>query len=1348
MKKTNPLCENPHQTPRNHQNAKQLIIALILTTLFLPFVGKGQSTCNTAENDTPSTNTQEITRFCTSSSYWFTFIGDSTQNYKFYAYVKDSLTMHESPIISFYQGVCNSLNLISQDTMAVTFNNMATGVRYYVKTKFDRDTNEFNFFSSFTGKQIFTLCDSTPCDYLLNGNFDHMEPNLSTNPFNFPGMICRWRTIFTRYCSPQATNAMGAQDNGYAFMWTALTDTTDLSQLATNEMIFQNVYLPSGVYDVSMAYRRNEFSLIGCDHLLVKIMPNIVNPPNVITGNFLNADFNALDIQNVNNLDWDYATSEFTINQAGDFVLFALPFQTSKRNTATWVDIDNIHVTSKPTAQILTSYCKPVMSFRGVLDGCHTIDHVVWNFGDGTSNVITQGESICSHSFSVEGSYTVTATIFYRIYNSPAIASITQTRIITTAGLQNTLEILGNRNTCDSIATYSPINNLPGTICNWTIKPSTAGTIISSNNNTIIINWHDNAMTSGQPDTLVLNDGLCSTSINIWKCCKDSSGTATIFSDDTITTNINYGTYYLNGTITIDGSVTFSNAIFNMSPEAKILIKSPSTFNINYSTVKAGCNYMWDGIYNKSPHSNLNTQSSTIQDAQNAIVSENGGYVSASNTLFNLNNYGIKVLNSTVPSPLIVSNCKFYCTTDGTGVTPRNLIAPLTTFRGYAGINIENTTAVQVGDINKATKNKFSYTSFGVIIGNSNANIYNNNFINMPITNNGFGTGINVVGTTDATIKSVVIGGTNYSNNIYTNLFSNCNKGITQQNAANIKVLCDTFTTCAVSATEILFNKYRNIDFTKNRIQNSINGLLINDFMNTRLVVDSNSIYNVTNGLTANNATLQECYGATFRKNNITGTFKNGILLMNVKGRSIIPTGPPGYERQIPYIYANTITFGSYDIVGANFYTGIYIVYGDNTYIEDNIINTPTYTVASESQGLKLNGIFVIASPRTGLCNNIITNLGMGIRFNGLCSTSPIKSNSMNNNYYGVRLENATIGNQGNSSPSLRWVNRNSWTYPFVTGRYRVQGSVATTTTWTYDAGVSSTYTLLSNPAEYSVTGPFIAPAITNPLPQACASYDGVIWIPYVGGNSPIINNNEVNYSPLLENYILDTEENQYYQATDYYNNTQLDNLVLDAAESTSVPFNPIQTTSIRQFYKVNKLISENRIDEAIQENSNILPTNLIERNHQIANTIYLQSWAKGRFELTDDERTTLLQIATQPHIQGGYGVFTAWVMLNRVYRTESVKPKSIIKPFSTIASNGVSIYPNPAHEQVTINGATDVAYAMIYDLQGRELTKTTNVSGLSLLVLNTSKLTKGIYFITLINKDLSVITSEKLVIE
>lgn len=170
-----------------HTPLRRWLLATFIAILMLPMIGKSQNSCLTAEFDNPVTNTQEVTRLTTKSSYWLTFNGDSTKKYHFYTYINDSLSIQESPIVSLYKDNCDSLNLILQDTMAITFDNMATGVRYYVKTTFEQDTIEFKYFSSFSPKQIFTDCDSTSCDYLKNGNFTYLDPILNGNSFNVPG---------------------------------------------------------------------------------------------------------------------------------------------------------------------------------------------------------------------------------------------------------------------------------------------------------------------------------------------------------------------------------------------------------------------------------------------------------------------------------------------------------------------------------------------------------------------------------------------------------------------------------------------------------------------------------------------------------------------------------------------------------------------------------------------------------------------------------------------------------------------------------------------------------------------------------------------------------------------------------------------------------------------------------------------------------------------------------------------------------------------------------------------------------------------------------------------------------
>ncbi|MEI6346690.1 MAG: T9SS type A sorting domain-containing protein [Bacteroidota bacterium] len=907
------------------------------------------------------------------------------------------------------------------------------------------------------------------------------------------------------------------------------------------------------------------------------------------------------------------------------------------------------------------------------------------------------------------------------------------------------VNIIGSKTLCltDTIAyTVEPIYE--GVTYNWTIYPTNVGSIIMNNNSSIIVQWYQNNMSYYQPTFLIVTTEFGADTIKLWKCCNKPEGNEIVLSDDTITSLLPDTAYFFNGTIVINNNINASNSEIYMGQEAKIIVNPPYTFNINATMVRAGCGYMWDGIYVSNPLASVVTQNnSTIRDAFNAIVSENGAIVNSSNTFFQLNLKGIVIKNFSGSNPLSISNCRFYSTDDEAGIIPFNLHAPYSTRRSISGIEITNMSNVTVGNTALATKNKFSYLDFGINISTSNVNVYNNNFINLPATGANTGYGVKITGTSTSTY-TVNIGGYNSGSTIYTNLFNNCVIGVLQQFQSNIKVICDTFTSNSLIATFIASNSTRNIDFTKNRIESSPYGLLINDFTNTRLVVDSNSLYNAATGIAVANATQQECYGATIRKNTITGTFTNGILLTNVKDRSVIPIGPPGYERQIPYIYGNTITLSGYNLGGSTIYSGIRVENGNNTYIEKNVVSTPSYAGTDLTQALRLNGIYVLASPKTNLCSNTLTRLGMGIRMSGLCTTSPIKSNTMNYNFYGVRLDAATIGNQGIVAP--RWVNRNAWNYPFVAGRYRVQGSVAVATTWTYDNQLQN-YTLLPGTPEYSVTGGFTATLISNPVPQGCG-YDGIIWIPYVfGGNNAMVGGTISEGENVIQNFSLDSEENQYYQAANYFAATQNDNMAVSADAFSEVTDNPIQTTSIILFDRVNKLIAENRIDEAAETNNSIVPANLIERNQQTAYTIYLQSWAKGRFELTSDERTTLLDIANQQHIQGGYGVFTAWVMLYRSPQDQPVKPKSIIKSLG-FQNNEITIYPNPAREQVTITGALDIAFAVIYDIQGRELLKTANTSSSSEFIINTSKLCKGVYFIKLVRSDLSDEKAEKLIIE
>jgi alpha-tubulin suppressor-like RCC1 family protein len=81
--------------------------------------------------------------------------------------------------------------------------------------------------------------------------------------------------------------------------------------------------------------------------------------------------------------------------------------------------------------------------------------------------------------------------------------------------------------------------------------------------------------------------------------------------------------------------------------------------------------------------------------------------------------------------------------------------------------------------------------------------------------------------------------------------------------------------------------------------------------------------------------------------------------------------------------------------------------------------------------------------------------------------------------------------------------------------------------------------------------------------------------------------------------------------------------------------------------------------------------------------------------------------------------------------------------------TNGLSVYPNPAKESVTLNYnlATPNAEIEIYDLSGRSVSKNELSSSTGELQINTSSYQAGIY-IVVVKQDNKVIQQEKLIIE
>lgn len=1300
-------------------------ILCFFALFFFPFIGKTQSSCQTAI----PCRLDSLTQFTISDTvFWLKFTAQSSR-FEMFVNSLDTIEAYSINSIQLYSGNCNQLSLITQSINSIFSYSLLQNNEYFIKL-----TRSTSINSNYEIMSIMLLdstmynypwidstdCPPSPigCECINNNSFSNFtDVNYGAYTPVFPynaiwaGKICGWHALRATPGIQWISYIRGYLTYKEA-IWTKLKNA-----VAGNEYFFEINYNNSAGYGF-IGNEKNYIYLSNNNLMSYSLNHNLLEShdyfPLPLVNDYEVASFNHHNVAQSTNYKYDYK-------------VFTLPLNYTNSNLYIFADTTML-------THIERISIKPIIRDT-VLLCLGSSNNIILNVGNAQNQRVYWDNEIYNNlptrQVSTPGEYWAIVTHNDSCKVKRHLFIVSDSNIV----------ISGNHNTCDSITNYIISNPMANQTYHWSITPSNTGTILQNNNTNITVSWNGNNMSDSIPSFLnVVNNCGDSIHFKIWKCC---SKTPLVFSDSIITTNFPNGDVYLNGTIIINANIAQSNTNLYMGQEAKIIVNPPYTFSFSSRSIEAGCNYMWDGIYLSSSQSSMIIQNAGhINDAFNAIVSENGAPVVISNTIFNKNLKGLVVKNNNGANNISITNCKFFSATDDSGITPSNIKLPYNR-RGMTGIEINNVANAQIGNTSLAYRNTFSNLDFGINIKLSNVNIYNNIFYNFSLvgTNTGYGVYIEGNSTNQYTVN---VGGYNTANARYSNLFFNCNYGIYQVNPANLKVICDTFSIIQNTAVSIFANQNRNIDFTKNLVHTASKGLNIIDFANTRLIVDSNNLVNISNcGLYAANATQQECYGATFRKNKISGTFSNGIYIGNVLARSNIQIPPSGgYERSIPYLYGNTISLSSYN-VSTNYYRGICVDNCNKTYLEDNNISTaPAYSITTETQALRLNGIYVSASPYTTFCMDTITKFGMGIRMSGLCSSSKLLVNKIESNFYGVRLDNATIGNQGNAA--LRWVYRNSWTYPFVTGRYRVQGTVATNTLWFYDYnnGNSSQYTLRNTPPEFYVIGGFTSTYISNPVPQSCSGYNGVIWIPVNGGiGTGMINGAESEETLNTENFTMDSEENLYYQAACNYRELPLNSDLENNYSANSI----MQSTFIDQFYKIDKLISENRIEEAIEANLSISPVNLIEQNHQTSNAIYLQSWAKGRFELTGEEQAILMDIANQSHIKGGYGVFTAWIMLGQTFQNEIVKPKNVIRKIDALLP---SIYPNPAQNQITITRASEIKYVIIYDLQGREILKQINTSGDEIILMNTSTLKKGIYFVSLFNIDFSDKKIEKLVID
>ena len=196
--------------------------------------------------------------------------------------------------------------------------------------------------------------------------------------------------------------------------------------------------------------------------------------------------------------------------------------------------------------------------------------------------------------------------------------------------------------------------------------------------------------------------------------------------------------------------------------------------------------------------------------------------------------------------------------------------------------------------------------------------------------------------------------------------------------------------------------------------------------------------------------------------------------------------------------------------------------------------------------------------------------------------------------------------------------------------------------------------------------------------------------------------------------------------------------------------YNNTAASNIGTFEKVNSFIHWGDYSDAQVLNSGISPTNLMEINRQTVNTIFINSWAKGRFNLTGTEYNTLCGIAAQQPLLGGSGVYSARVMVGQQSARLS-STRTVDDNHSNIIATPIvgKIYPNPAKDEAYIDyqlqeGQT--GKVMFFNITGQLLSEYTMFNGSNKLIINTERYKSGIYFYrVLVNNN--IIENDKLII-
>ncbi|MBK8847309.1 MAG: hypothetical protein IPO27_12510 [Bacteroidetes bacterium] len=516
------------------------------------------------------------------------------------------------------------------------------------------------------------------------------------------------------------------------------------------------------------------------------------------------------------------------------------------------------------------------------------------------------------------------------------------------------------------------------------------------------------------------------------------------------------------------------------------------------------CGDMWQGIINNGGTVNI-TNSSTIEDAIEAVHNQNNGILNITNNTFAGNNTDLFLDQGSY------SNMKI------TGNTFTNAAGPLTK-APYAGIapahhiRLNNVTALEIGGATVAEKNIFNRNLLGILATGSTFNSYNNTFSNCGKLQYA----ANAIPSWTKLYYCAAITAVSYNNtptvNIgdqnKTNTFTNCDFGIFicwwQNKRITLDALYNTFENCPTSIYALNVNGTTTTN-TLNINNNSITktplggiGIRLENLRFNTIANINNNMINQSGFYDAANygragIDIQNYLPTVVRlnvSNNNSRNVATSIMLRNLLGYAKCGNGGGQLN-----VFENTIYITKPIVdIGLQHQTGINVqncqfaqLYNNNPIHYTQI---PDVTILDLVTGINIEGSTLIT-----LSQNKTENCGRGISFKSVCTGTVLFCNTMTNCWRGAYLDgtgvSTSISDQGdwtnNTITSTSWGNKWDNNDPTLSGNNRVDGSgmpVGTPPLWLYDVNDVAPFMFRPVPSNQQ----YITPTAVNNTTTDCTA--------------------------------------------------------------------------------------------------------------------------------------------------------------------------------------------------------------------------------------------------------------------